>query len=250
MMRSGIAPLDAQLGGVADGRIHLLTGGVGTGKTSACLHFLAAGLETGETAAILTLDRPAELSFHAAYLGIDIATPVHDGRLIALRFGPQFSRRFAYLPSLERVTDELRRMIGGRTAPARVVIDPISPFLADGSHSGTGIAAIVRLLEDIGATTLLTYPGPLAGGEDRRLDPVLESAATVVWLSRDAEGGHAMSVLRARLAAVPRLPLRFVIAPALGIVEVPRLEPLEEHVLRGSASEDSPIPRVREVSAS
>ncbi|MGH7449141.1 MAG: RAD55 family ATPase [Longimicrobiales bacterium] len=223
MIRSGIAPLDAQLGGVMPGRIHLLTGGVGTGKTSACLHFLAAGLEAGESAAILTLDRPAELTSHAAYLGIDIETPVRDGRLIALRFRQEFARRLASSPSVERVAEDLRRMLARLITPGRIVIDPVSPFLADGSPVGAGVAAVVELLDRYRSTALLTYPGPLTDGADRRLDRLVEGAATVVSFARHMDGEYEMSIARARLAEASRTPVPFMIARTIGLVEVPRV---------------------------
>jgi KaiC/GvpD/RAD55 family RecA-like ATPase len=223
MIRSGIAPVDARLGGITPGRIHLITGGVGTGKTTACLHFMAAGLEADESVAILTLDRASELRSHAAYLGIDIDAPLRAGRLTAVRYRPEFGRRYAYLPSVEGVVEDLRRLLGGAMPPARIVIDPVSPFLADGSPVGAGIAAVVELLDGLGATALLTYPGPVTDGADRRLDPLVERAASIVSLARDADGGFELSVPRARLAGAPRTPIRFTIARAIGLVEAPRL---------------------------
>lgn len=222
MIRSGIAPLDAHLGGVLPGRIHLLTGGVGTGKTSACLHFLAAGLDAGESAAILTHDTPAELTSHAAYLGIDIETPVRAGRLIALRFRREFARRLASSPSVEWVIEDLRRMLGRFILPGRIAIDPVSPFLADGSPIGAGVAAIVELLDLFASTALLTYPGSLTDGADRRLDPLVERAATVVSFARRMEGEFEMSIARARLAEAPPAPIPFRISRTVGIVGAAR----------------------------
>ena len=102
-MQSGIAPLDERLGGVAPERIHLVTGGLGTGKTAACLHFIDTALREGERAAMLTGDRGADLKALATYLGIDIDTPLRDGRLQLMRYRPEFAARFARSPSPERV---------------------------------------------------------------------------------------------------------------------------------------------------
>src|SRR5690606_27889131 len=114
---SGIAPLDEHLGGIAAGRLHLISGGVGAGKTTACLRFLDAGLHAGERAAIVTLGAPSELGAHAAFLGIDLATPVRRGQLVALRFRPAFSRRSA-ASAYGRVVDDLREMIDTDAPPA------------------------------------------------------------------------------------------------------------------------------------
>ena len=83
---SGITPLDAQLGGVIAGRIHLLIGVPGTGKTSTTLHFLQAALHAGEQAALLTRDRGADLISHAAHLGIDLRPALRSGQLSAVRY--------------------------------------------------------------------------------------------------------------------------------------------------------------------
>ena len=72
LMRSGIAPLDARLGGMLAGRAHVLSGAPGTGKSLACLEFLHAGLEQGEQVAMLTHDDPGDLLGQAEYLGVDL----------------------------------------------------------------------------------------------------------------------------------------------------------------------------------
>ena len=211
MLRSGIAPLDEHLGGISAGRIHLISGGVGAGKTTACLRFLHAGLRTGERAAMVTLDAPAELGAHAAFLGIDLASFVRREQLIALRLRPAFSRRIAASAGA-RVVDDLRAMLDSAAPPARVVIDPLSPFLLDGSPSGAGVAALVELLEGLGTTALLTVGHPLLPGGDRRLEPVSDRAATIVSVERNPDGAHQMVVLRARTVGAPATPLPFTIA--------------------------------------
>lgn len=248
MTRSGIAPLDAHLGGLTPGRVHLVAGGVGTGKSTACLHFVAAGLQAGEAVAILTLDRPRELAAHAAYLGIDLETPLRDGLLTALRFRREFPRRFAYLPSVERVVEDLHWMLTELGPPDRVVIDPVSPFLADGSPVGAGIAAVVELLDRLGSTTLLTYPGPLTEGADRRLDPLVERAATIVSFARDRDDGYEMRVARARLTGAPGAPLPFRIEPKVGLVETPRRGSLTAEFFT-HPPDDAPLPAVVEPSS-
>src|SRR5467141_2854743 len=70
MIPSGIPPLDARLGGAIPGRIHMLSGGPGTGKTTAGPQFLRHGLQLGETVAMLTSDRLADLGSHATHLGM------------------------------------------------------------------------------------------------------------------------------------------------------------------------------------
>ena len=217
MIQSGIGPVDTRTG-FAPGRVHLLTGGIATGKTTACLQFLAAGLEADATAALLTLDHPAELAAHARFLGIDLASHVRAGRLRIVRFRPDFAWRLANAAPAASVADALGRELRGSLAPARVVVDPASPFLADGSAVGAGLIALVRVLDGLGCTSLLTYPGPITG-EDRRLDAIVDAAALVAEVQREAEGEFCMRILRARLADAPVAPFRFTIEREIGIVE-------------------------------
>ncbi|MGH7482480.1 MAG: RAD55 family ATPase [Longimicrobiales bacterium] len=220
MLRSGVPPVDARLGGFTAGRVHLLTGGVGAGKTTACLQFLAAGLETGATAALLTLDRPEELASHADFLGIDLARHVRVGRLELLRFRRDFTWRLAHAAPSAAMIEGLRRGLSGDVPPARVAIDPASPFLAEGAPLGPGILALARLLDELRCTSLVTYPGPLPGA-DRRLDALVDDAALIAELERGVDGEHALVVARARTREAPSSPIRFRIERGRGIVEPP-----------------------------
>ena len=138
MIRSGIAPFDERLGGLAPERTHLVTGGLGAGKTAACLHFIDAGLREGERAAMLTGDRGTDLKGLAEYLGIDLDTPLRDGRLQLIRYRPEFAARFAHSPSPDRVLADLKSMIGGDTPIARIAVDPLDPFLGEGGPVTAG----------------------------------------------------------------------------------------------------------------
>jgi len=220
-IRSGIGPLDKHLGGgVAAGRIHVLTGGVGTGKTTACLQFLGAGIGRGERALMLTASRPADIRAHAAFAGVPIDGALREDRLVVLRFRPGFVSRFAHAASTRVPADDLRRMIGA-FAPTRVVIDPVVPFLGDGSPVGEGLQALAELIEELGATTLLTYPGDIAKGGDRRFDGLTERAATIIHFDRDRGGGLSLAVLRASGVHPAAGPLPFAIAARSGIVHAP-----------------------------
>jgi KaiC/GvpD/RAD55 family RecA-like ATPase/DNA-binding response OmpR family regulator len=216
MIRSGIAPLDERLGGVAPGRIHLVTGGLGTGKTAACLHFINAALRDGERAAMLTGDRGSDLKELAAYLGIDIDTPVRDGRLQLLRYRAEFARRFAHSASPEQALSDLQKMLG-TDAPARIAIDPLDPFLGEGGPVIAGGLALVNFLEELGATALLTHAADPADNLDRRLDAVIARSAGIVRLERGHGNVYYLGVVRARASDIPTAPLAFQIRRGVGI---------------------------------
>lgn len=216
MIRSGISPLDERLGGVAPGRIHILTGSLGTGKTSACLHFLDVALREGERAAMVTLDRGSDLKSLAQYLGIDIDTPLRDGRLQLVRFRSEFPRRYAHSPSPESVFEDLRKMIGA-TPVARIAIDPLDPFLGEGGPVTAGGGALTSFLEGFGATSLLTHTMDPTEKPDRRLDLVISRSAAMIRLERGHANVNYLGVVRARFPDVPSAPLAFQIRRGAGI---------------------------------
>lgn len=58
---TGVEGLDIVLsGGLPAGRIHLLEGSPGTGKTTLALHFLLKGISLGETGLYITLSETEE----------------------------------------------------------------------------------------------------------------------------------------------------------------------------------------------
>ena len=218
LTRSGIGPLDEHLGGgLATGRIHLLTGGVGTGKSLACMQFLGAGLEAGERVALLTSARPADVRGQAAFAGIAIDGALREGRLVALRFRPTFGARIAHAASPRAALDDLERMLGANT-PARIAMDPVVPFLGDGSPLGEGLTSLAECLDRWGATALLTYPGDISDGADRRFDGLVERAATVMRLERRDDGIVRCAVLRSRTFGREPGPCLLRIVPRSGIV--------------------------------
>jgi KaiC/GvpD/RAD55 family RecA-like ATPase len=201
MIHSGSAPLDAQLGGVFPGRLHLLTGGPGTGKSTACLQFLHAGLRRGEPVGLVTLDRLIDLASHAHSIGLDLEPALRKGRLLLLRFRAEFPRILdcAGLPAV--VIDDLRRLIA-ETRPLRLVVDPLTPFLAEGSASGAALAALAQFLDELGVTTLVTYPRDVSDSHDARLDPIVQRAVAIIHLVRGG-GINRMQIVQTRASVAP-----------------------------------------------
>ena len=214
---SGITPIDAQLGGFIAGRIHLLVGVPGTGKTSATLHFLAAALAQGEPAALLTRDRGADLISHAAHLGVDLVPALRSGQLSAVRYRSDFASRLASGVPVGRVLDELRDAWSA-AKPARVAINTCSPFLADGAPSDARMLALAEFLESTGATSVVTLPGELSTTTfDRRLEPLIDRAAAVLRFSREHSGHYRVDVVKVRQSFSSSRPIRFTIRAADGI---------------------------------
>jgi KaiC/GvpD/RAD55 family RecA-like ATPase len=216
MIRSGLPPLDEALGGVIPARIHLLTGALGVGKTAACLQFIATSLRADEPAAMITADRGSDLKALAVYLGIDIEPALRSGLLQLIRYRPQFAAALAASRSQESVFADLRNMLGSQT-PARLAIDPLDPFLGDGGPVNAGSLALVKFLDELGATSLLTHASEASAAFDRRLDPIIGRSVAVVRLERGRGDLHYLRVLRSRVSDVPSEPVAFEIRRDGGI---------------------------------
>ena len=216
MIKSGIAPLDERLGGLLPGRTYVLSGAPGTGKSIACLEFLNAALEEGATAAILTHDDPGDLIAQGEFLGLDLDRALREERFVLLRYQLDFSRRFCRAPSPEVAFDELRRLLGDHT-PSRIAIDSMAPFLEGSAASGSGVSAMLAFLESLGATSLLTYPGDLAGLFDRRIEPLVQRAAAILHLTAESDRTGRIEVRKVRFSVPSTAPVSFRIQPGAGI---------------------------------
>ena len=212
MTQTGIATPHDLLGGALPGRIHLLTGPPGSGKTSACLQFLREGMRERERAALLTLDRPRDLRTHASHMGIDLRACLRDGRLTLLRYRGQFAQRLAESASPRRMIADLGHMITlsdlqqmfTSSVPTRIVIDPVSPFLGN-EPLGWAVSALADWLEQSGISALVTWNGDVTAVADRRLEPLLERAAVILRFRHAGGQRFEATIVRARhaMAAAP-----------------------------------------------
>ena len=225
MIRSGITPIDAQSGGFKRGRIHLLTGGPGTGKTTACLQFLNEGLKQGDRVALLTAERLDDVSSHARSIGLDLETAVRDGHALLLNYRSEFARHLAWSGLPDVVVTDFRRLLSD-VRPVRLVIDPITPFLNAGSVAGPVLAALTTTIEDLAATTIVTFPGNVSAGYDLRLESIAQCAALIVELSHGDAGVYRMRTLQARSLSAPSAPTEFVFRTGIGL-STPEIEPAQ-----------------------
>ena len=216
LMKSGIGPLDERLGGIIPGRPYVLTGAPGTGKSVACLEFLHAALDEGGTAALLTHDDPSDLLAQGEYLGLDLASALEEERLVVLRYQLDFSRKFARTADPAIAFDELTRLLGDRM-PQRIAVDSISPIVEAGTASGACVVALLDFLDRVGATSLITHPGDVAGRFDRRLEPLTQRSAAIFHLSAERDRTGTLEVKKVRFAVKSAAPISFVIRPGMGI---------------------------------
>ncbi|HEX2781736.1 MAG TPA: ATPase domain-containing protein [Gemmatimonadaceae bacterium] len=216
-IRSGIDLIDERLGGLQPGRAYVMTGAPGTGKTIACLEFLFAGLNEGEQVAMLTVDDPGDILAQAEFLGIDLDDALRREQFVLLRYQLDFARRFSRAVSPETAFDELRRLLGP-TTPKRLVIDSIAPIVDAGQASGAGVTAALAFLDSLGATSMVTFPGDLAGLYDRRLEPLMQRAGAILHFTAQPDRTGQIEVRKVRYKVPSTAPMRFQINPGTGIV--------------------------------
>ncbi|HET9322031.1 MAG TPA: ATPase domain-containing protein [Bryobacteraceae bacterium] len=197
MIRSGIVPIDELCEGFRPRSTYVITGGAGAGKTTYGLQFVDQGLRSGEAVVMLTHASRDDLLGHAEYLGIELRPALREGRAVILRYRSDFALRLARTGTAAAALEELRAIVG-KHRPKRIVLDTFAPLLEDGSSSAVAATTLVELLERSEATALLTYSDDLAARYDRRLEPLVQSAAGVFSLTRDNAGMRWVEVVSLR----------------------------------------------------
>lgn len=264
MVPSGIPPMDLRVGGAVLGRLHLMSGGPGTGKSTAGLQFLREGLRLGETVVMLTADRTGDLVSHAAHLGMDLEPPLRSGKLMVLRYRPSFAALLQHSAVPEQMLDDLRRLLLP-VKPARVLVDTLLPLMAAAPHADATVAALADFFDGMESTTLMTFSGDLTAGRgagyDFRLEPLVERAAAVFHLTRQVDAAPAwngrdtapeaccqLHVVRVRRPVRSTAPASYSIQAGVGIVMAPALgagagfsEPLARPPVP-SAAENAHVP--------
>lgn len=220
MVSTGISELDQRLGGLAAGRYYLLTGTPGAGKTSACLHFLAEGLRSGEPCAILTQENPDDLFAQAQFIGHDFRRAVADDSLALLQYRMDFSDNYSRVGNPKAVAHEMVEVMTG-LRPRRLVVDSILPFIHAGGAMHGAATSLLHVMDDLQCTAYFTVPGDLGDSFYARLyDPLVSGTAGVLHFEMQGDDVRQVSIRKIRQAPMSSEPLRFLIRPGLGIVEI------------------------------
>ena len=159
---TGIAGLDQiTRGGLPLGRVTLVAGSTGTGKTLLGLEFLVAGArEYGEPGVLLTFEESeAKVALNVRSLGFDLDQLVRDGLLEVISFqvdpGEIFATgAFDFEPLFALLDDAI-----GRAGAKRVVLDTIEVLFGtfgDDSTVRSEISRLTHWLEDRGVTAIVT----------------------------------------------------------------------------------------------
>src|SRR5204863_9736383 len=108
----------------------------------------------------------------------------------------------------------------GTEAPSRLVIVSVVAFIDGAGSSATGAISMLQLLDEIGATSLVTYPGDLAAAYDRRLDPLTQRAAAIFHLSADRQRHRQIEIRKIRYRVASASPIPYRIEGGTGFVPI------------------------------
>jgi len=164
MIVTGIDKLDAEFGGFEAGRVYLVKGASGTGKTLFGLQYLAAGLDRGEPGLLVTSERGASVVQEGEKAGIALGPAITSGRLTLLEYPEELEALCSPVSGLElkdilaELSRHLHPDLGGRA-----VIDPVTPLLqfARGREPAAFARALAGGLAALGPTVLLTAEAPV-----------------------------------------------------------------------------------------
>lgn len=163
-VRTGIKGVDAiSNGGIIKGKVTLLAGTTGSGKTIFGTHFLMAGVEDSEGCVFVTFEEPADdLRTSAMAFGWDIAAAEEKKLWRFVDCSPReealhsvyASDDFSFSALMARIEHAVKT-VGAK----RVVIDSLNALLlrySEGKHARTDMLQLALLLRQMGVTALIT----------------------------------------------------------------------------------------------
>jgi circadian clock protein KaiC len=216
-------------GGLPEGRVTLVAGTPGSGKTVFAAQFIMAGIRRDEPGIFITFeDAVHELRQNVAGFGWDMASLEKENRFLLLDAAPdpddppQVVGSFDLGALIARAEHAIRR-IGAR----RVALDSLGALFSHYPETGTMRAELFRLvsaLKLLGVTTVMTSERPSDTGEITR-SGVEEFVADNVILLRnnlEAERRHrTIEILKFRGAYHQKGEFPFSIEAKHGFVVIP-----------------------------
>jgi circadian clock protein KaiC len=222
---SGVLGLDERIGGgLPRGRTTVVSGPVGTGKTTLAVQFLLEGAARGEPGMLLSVDeKPEHVVQDAASLGWDLPAQTSSGALTLLDASPFFAAaRGREGPDARQVAADLAREVK-RTHARRLAVDTLSSLVAAAAPERLHdfLRSLFFSLEDnLGCTILMTCSNGAAAIESAATALAERLAAGVIELSVVRQGRasrRTLRLLKMRGAAVQPFDVPFTLGRPLGL---------------------------------
>jgi len=187
-VKTGVPGLDDMLeGGLIPGRVYVVSGTSGTGKTTLGMQFLLEGTKAGERVIYVALDEPPnEVCCNMLSYGWDIGriqvfdatpdvmsydkTPVRDvsteRRIVYFEDLPKDIRHTSDRSPVDMTVNTIQDLLMQEMKVrkySRVVVDSLTSlryFYLRTSEESANLISFVRLLSDLGVTSLLTVHLP------------------------------------------------------------------------------------------
>jgi circadian clock protein KaiC len=245
-MSSGIAPLDALLGGgLRRGTSTLLIGPSGVGKSSLALHYAMAAALRGQRAAVFAFDESFRTAAErAAGLGMDLEHTTRQGLLTWKRISPTTISPGEFVDAVQHEVD---------AGAGIIVIDSLNSYISSMPGETALILHAHELLAYLGnkgvATVLIMAQHGLVGDTQAPLDLSFLADAIVMlrYFEADGEVRKAISVLKSRGGMHETTIREFRLAPKEGVQVGPPIRAFQG-VLAGTPSyvgEPGSLPNVR-----
>ena len=218
-------------GGLPQGRLSLVTGTAGSGKTIFAAQFLAHGIEIGEPGVFVTFEeRPARVRSDVRSFGWDIEAWETSGQWAFVDASPNYldemdlSGHFDLAPLIARVRHAIEK-----TGARRVAIDSIGALITRFEDKGPARRALFQLgasLEELRVSTVMTGEraedyGPVGqfGFEEFLADSVLLLRNTL----RGEKRRRTIEILKLRGGSHLRGEHLFTLQPSTGLTVVPNM---------------------------
>ncbi len=226
---SGIEGLDQLIGGgFLSGKVYLISGETGTGKTIFGLQYIYSGLIQGEGGIYVSGDeKPSHLLVDAASLGWDFDMYVKERKLGLLDVSPYFADlRTGKAKDIDvrTVVTDLTKHVR-RIGAKRIVIDPIAPLVFGGECTACVqeyVRSLIFAIEDNLQCTVVITSGILSGSSALSRYGVEEFVSEgVIVLGTDIRDGQRirmLSIRKMRSTATDLNNHTFDILPDKGIV--------------------------------
>lgn len=181
---SGIAPLDAQWGGLRPGSAALLVGRAGAGRTTLALRAVQAAVDAGQTCLFLSPRAPEALQAAASESGIDLPALHKTGKMRVLRIPSAQDLAAKGNAGLDAAYRDLGALAGTAGAQ-RIVIEDFTPLVQYGTFDAFGAAfdGLRAAFSDVGASFVLGLGEPANAASQTLLDVVSARVDATVRVS-------------------------------------------------------------------